>query len=118
MRRLRHVLPKNAAMVALLVFATLVFLPPARWHRARAEPTERSESAQAASSESETSLGSSPEPVLSAIELLESGSDAKCHSSASRFGDFLYGTPLTDEARREQFELQKRLPWADRPADR
>jgi hypothetical protein len=54
--------------------------------------------------------------ILSAIEKLESGSDAKCHSSASRFEDFLYGTPLSDAARQSHVELQKRLVtriWGD-----
>ena len=54
--------------------------------------------------------------ILSAIEKLESGNDAKCHSSASRFEDFLYGTPLSDAARQSQIRLQKRLVtriWGD-----
>ena len=40
-----------------------------------------------------------PESILSAIETLESDSDAKCHSSASRFENFIYGTPLADDGR-------------------
>jgi hypothetical protein len=47
--------------------------------------------------------------ILSAIENLESGNDAKCHSSANRFEDLLYGTPLSDGARQSQVQLQKRL---------
>ncbi|MBW2543352.1 MAG: hypothetical protein JRF15_14795, partial [Deltaproteobacteria bacterium] len=52
-----------------------------------------------------------PELVLSAIERLESESDAKCNSSANRFEDFLYGTPLADEGRWANVELQKR--WVE-----
>jgi hypothetical protein len=54
--------------------------------------------------------------ILSAIENLESGNDAKCHSSASRFEDFLCGTPLSEAARRSQIQLQMRLVsriWGD-----
>ncbi|MEE9607473.1 MAG: VCBS repeat-containing protein, partial [Myxococcota bacterium] len=54
-------------------------------------------------------LGASPDSVLSAIERLESDHDARCHSSASRFEDFLFGTPLSAEARRANVELKKRL---------
>jgi hypothetical protein len=48
------------------------------------------------------------DPVLSAMESLESSRDAKCHSTASRFEDFLYGTPLGDDARHANVEAQKR----------
>ncbi len=109
MRRFCQVIPKNAAAAPLFALAVAAFLSPAPWNPAHAAPAESSKSERAISEEPETRLDSSPEPVLSAIELLESSSDAKCHSSASRFEDFLYGTPLTDEARRAQFELQKRL---------
>lgn len=47
--------------------------------------------------------------VLSAIQDLESASDPKCHSTACRFEDFIYGTPLTDTARAEKVRLQKKL---------
>jgi hypothetical protein len=56
-----------------------------------------------------------PDPVLDAIERLESDHDAKCHSSASRFEDFLYGTPLSTEARHANVLMQKQLArrlWA------
>src|SRR5262245_28607296 len=52
--------------------------------------------------------GPSAAPILAALESLESGHDAKCHSTASRFEDFLYGTPLGDGARSENAEAQKR----------
>jgi hypothetical protein len=54
-------------------------------------------------------VSSDPTPVLTAIESLESQSDAKCHSSASRFEDFLHGTPLSDEARQTKADAQKAL---------
>lgn len=47
--------------------------------------------------------------ILSAIEELESEHDAKCHSTASRFQDFLFGTPLSPEARLANAELKKRV---------
>ena len=50
-----------------------------------------------------------PETILSAIEQLESQSDAKCHSTASRFEDFLFGTPLSTEARLAHEEAKKRV---------
>ena len=56
--------------------------------------------------------GPAPESILSAIETLESESDAKCHSSANRFEDFIYGTPLADEGRWANVDLQKR--WVQR----
>jgi hypothetical protein len=52
---------------------------------------------------------SSSEPILSAIERLESDHDAKCHSSASRFEDFLFGTPLSAEARLAHDAEKKRV---------
>ncbi len=54
----------------------------------------------------ESSRDAGTAPILSAIETLESGSDAKCYSSASRFEDFLYGTPLGDDARHAEGEEQ------------
>jgi hypothetical protein len=53
--------------------------------------------------------GPPAEPILSALERLESGADAKCHATASRFEDFLYGTPLGDGGREANVESQKRL---------
>ena len=51
-------------------------------------------------------VGMSVDPLLSAIEQLESDHDAKCHSSANRFEDFLFGTPLSEAARSANVELQ------------
>ena len=55
-----------------------------------------SDAAPGASSQSLASadFGMSVDPLLTAIEQLESDHDAKCHSSANRFEDFLFGTPL------------------------
>lgn len=52
---------------------------------------------------------SSPETIVSAIERLESRYDAKCHSTASRFEDFLYGTPLSVQARLAHDEAKKHV---------
>ena len=70
--------------------------------------------ADAASGTSSQSLESadfamSLDPLLSAIEELESDHDAKCHSSANRFEDFLFGTPLSETARNANVELQVQL---------
>ena len=48
-------------------------------------------------------------PILRAMQDLESVRDAKCHSTACRFEDFIYGSPLTNGAREAKIELQKRL---------
>ncbi len=55
----------------------------------------------------ETPRESSPETILSAIERLESQKDAKCYSAASRFEDFLFGTPLSAQARLAHDEEKK-----------
>ena len=52
---------------------------------------------------------SSSDTILSAIERLESAHDAKCHSTASRFEDFLFGTPLSDAARIAHEEAKRRV---------
>ena len=52
---------------------------------------------------------SSSDTILSAIEQLESEHDAKCHSTASRFEDFLFGTPLSARARFAHEESKKRV---------
>lgn len=48
-------------------------------------------------------------PILDALVDLESRRDAKCHSTACRFENFLFGTPLTEEARARRAELLKGL---------
>ncbi len=47
--------------------------------------------------------------ILRAIRTLESDGDPKCHSTACRFENFIYGTPLTDAARNRKVDLQKEL---------
>jgi enediyne biosynthesis protein E4 len=51
----------------------------------------------------------SSQVILDSIGELEAESDAKCNSTASRFEDFLFGTPLSESARIEKTELQKAL---------
>lgn len=48
--------------------------------------------------------------ILAAIERLESTKDPKCHATASRLEDYMFGTPLTEAAHREKNQLQAR--WA------
>ena len=47
--------------------------------------------------------------VIDNIKALESQKDPKCHATASRLEDFMYGTPLTEQARIRKFDLQKKL---------
>ena len=49
--------------------------------------------ATAAAGQSEAPF--SPAPILDAMLELESASDAKCASTANRFEDFVFGTPLS-----------------------
>ena len=76
-------------------------------------PTDRQESVQTetppAPSETLATMNSSLTLILLAILDLESANDAKCHSTACRFEDFLFGTPLNDAARSARFERQKEL---------
>jgi hypothetical protein len=57
----------------------------------------------------EAARESTPDAILSAIERLESQHDAKCHSTASRFEDFLFGTPLSAEARLAHEDAKRRV---------
>ncbi len=54
-------------------------------------------------------LESSPVAILNAMLELESASDAKCASTANRFEDFVFGTPLSEDGRQAKNELQKQL---------
>lgn len=47
------------------------------------------------------------EPIIGQIGELESQRDPKCHATASRLEDFIYGTPLSFEARNKRIEFQK-----------
>lgn len=48
-------------------------------------------------------------PILSDMGELESRRDAKCHATASRLEDFIYGTPLSFEARSARIDFQQKL---------
>ena len=47
--------------------------------------------------------------IVSEIEKLEGENDPKCYATASRLEDFMFGTPLSDEARSTKNDLQKEL---------
>ncbi len=56
------------------------------------------------------------ESILNSIENLESRKDAKCHATASRLEDFMYGTPLSPEGRNDRIMFQKnfvKLLWSE-----
>ncbi|NNE26773.1 MAG: CRTAC1 family protein [Saprospiraceae bacterium] len=52
---------------------------------------------------------SSIDVVIGMIERLESQKDAKCYATANRLEDFMYGTPLSEEARNVRIDIQKAL---------
>src|SRR5687767_6135984 len=47
--------------------------------------------------------------IIEEIGKLEAVRDPKCYATASRLEDFIYGTPLGDEARFAKIDLQKAL---------
>ena len=47
--------------------------------------------------------------IIGQIQALESHSDPKCNASATRLENFMFGTPLTPEARFTKVALQKKL---------
>ncbi len=47
--------------------------------------------------------------MIDNIAKLESTKDPKCHATASRLEDFMYGTPLEESTRIRKAELQKKL---------
>ncbi len=47
--------------------------------------------------------------ILNEIQNLESRKDPKCYATASRLEDFMFGTPLQEEARFRKSDLQKEL---------
>lgn len=56
------------------------------------------------------------QPIINQIGALENQRDPKCHATASRLEDFLYGTPLSFEARNKRIEFQKNFAktlWLD-----
>ena len=50
--------------------------------------------------------------IVEEIRRLEGVRDPKCHATASRLEDLIYGTPLTAEARFRKNDLQKDLVLA------
>ena len=52
----------------------------------------------------------SVDSIMNEIQKLEGRKDPKCYATASRLEDFMYGTPLSDEARFAKNLLQKQ--WA------
>jgi len=54
--------------------------------------------------------GSSPfQPVLTQMGTLEGARDPKCHATAARLEDFIYGTPLSVAAREARIDFQQQL---------
>ena len=45
--------------------------------------------------------------IIDEIGSLESSKDPKCHATAARLEDFIYGTPLDSEARSARIEFQQ-----------
>ncbi|MCU1349759.1 MAG: RNA-binding protein [Acidobacteria bacterium] len=61
-----------------------------------------------------TPASDAPKPAgidatVSAIQSLENVRDPKCDATATRLENFMYGTPLSTEAREKKVELQKKL---------
>lgn len=56
-----------------------------------------------------TAADNSLNDILNAINKLESKSEPKCYATASRLEDFMFGTPLADDARFAKNILQKQL---------
>ncbi len=56
-----------------------------------------------------SSQESSVPAILGEIGRLEGARDPKCFATANRLEDFMYGTPLSFEARVEKIALQKDL---------
>jgi hypothetical protein len=52
---------------------------------------------------------SSINDIIGEIQKLESNRDPKCHATATRLENFMYGTKLSNEARFLKVELQKKL---------
>ncbi len=47
--------------------------------------------------------------IISKIQALEQHKDPKCYATANRLEDFMYGTPLDEEARNFKISIQKEL---------
>jgi hypothetical protein len=62
----------------------------------------------------------SVQTIITEIGLLEGERDPKCYATANRLEDFMYGTPLSFDARVEKIALQKELvsaAWRQASAD-
>jgi hypothetical protein len=92
--------------IALALCAALLWLPSLA-PGARPAPADPAPTQEHSLPKSAPLTGSS-DAILAAIEDLESEHDAKCHSTASRFEDFLFGTPLSIDARLAHEEAKKR----------
>lgn len=53
------------------------------------------------------SVSTPSDPVLEEISRLEQRRDPKCYATAGRLEDFMYGTPLSEEARAQKIRLQE-----------
>ncbi|MCB0669627.1 MAG: VCBS repeat-containing protein, partial [Saprospiraceae bacterium] len=53
--------------------------------------------------------GNSVSQIIAKISQLESARDPKCYATANRLEDFMYGTPLSDDARNLRIEVQKEV---------
>ena len=47
--------------------------------------------------------------IIEQIQNLESVKDPKCHATANRLEDFMYGTPLSQEARNIKIDILKEV---------
>jgi len=102
----RYILPVVIAVIAVVVGAIV-------WSTSRRSADDAGEIVTGGKRQS---TDASPKNILLAIRNLESGSDPKCHSTACRLENFVFGTPLSDEARDQKVVLQKELVlqiWID-----
>ena len=65
--------------------------------------------AASGSGSGESSSASMATEIIETIEDFEAQKDAKCFATATRLENFIYGTPLSDEARFTKIDLQKAL---------
>ena len=80
-----------------------------------ADPAPVADVASAAAATATVDLAARETALLGAIRALESDADPKCHATASRLEDFMFGTPLTAAARSAKNDLSRRLAaelWA------
>ena len=106
----------SSPFVCVLLILTLVVGAIRYWTTGPADgPVEPSAKELNPGSVADLLTKSSPRSILAGIRQLESAGDPKCHATACRFENFVFGTPLTDEARDKKVSLQKALisdTWA------